>query len=256
MELVKVVIPIYKSTLTHLETKALIQVYKILGAHPLIVIKPESLDLSNLSAQFPKLQFISFEDVCFEGITGYNRLMLSPHFYERFLDTDYILIYQLDAYVFRDELTLWCEKGYDYIGAPWLQRSIYRSPVIAAFMRIKQRIIAKPGKPRKEQLYNKIGNGGLSLRKVSSHYRICIEKQKRIQYYLSHERYHLYNEDVFWAREPEDFIYPTVEEALSFSFDKYPGYCYRLTRNQLPFGCHSWYKRKMKNFWVNYIPFE
>ena len=31
-----------------------------------------------------------------------------------------MLIYQLDAYVFKDELLNWANKGYDYIGAPWL----------------------------------------------------------------------------------------------------------------------------------------
>jgi hypothetical protein len=36
---------------------------------------------------------------------------LSASFYERFLDTKYILIYQLDAFVFKDELQEWCDKG-------------------------------------------------------------------------------------------------------------------------------------------------
>ena len=136
MNLVKVVIPIYQDSLSQQERKSLLQVYKILQMHPLVVIKPNHLDLSELATEFPKLSFISFADFYFKGISGYNRLMLAKEFYERFLDCTYILIYQLDAYVFRDELKEWCNKGYDYIGAPWLQRPVYKLPVIAEIMQL------------------------------------------------------------------------------------------------------------------------
>ena len=104
MELVKVIIPIYKNTFTATEKHSLMQAYDILKAYPLVVIKPESLDLSELQAEFPRLTFTSFDDAYFKGISGYNRLMLASGFYERFLDSTYILIYQLDAFVFRDKL--------------------------------------------------------------------------------------------------------------------------------------------------------
>ncbi|MFR5941126.1 MAG: DUF5672 family protein [Parabacteroides merdae] len=58
----------------------------------------------------------------------------------------------------------------------------------------------------------------------------------------------------FWATEANGFTYPKVKEAIRFSFDKYPGYCYKLNNRQLPFGCHSWYKRKMKNSgWILFL---
>ena len=43
MNLVKVVIPIYQASLSQQERKSLLQVYKILQMHPLVVI---NLDLS------------------------------------------------------------------------------------------------------------------------------------------------------------------------------------------------------------------
>ena len=182
--------------------------------------------------------------------------MLAKEFYESFLDCTYILIYQLDAYVFRDELREWCNKGYDYIGAPWLQRPVYKLPVISGIMHLIHSYHKFRGKPSKQDLYGKIGNGGLSLRKVASHYRITCEQNERIDHYLAQKRYHLYNEDVFWATEANEFTYPKVKEAIRFSFDKYPGYCYKLNNRQLPFGCHSWYKRKMKKFWMDFIPLQ
>lgn len=253
MDLVKVIIPIYKATFTQEERRSFVQAYQILGRYPLVVVKPESLDLSSLTAEYPKLFLESFPDFYFKGIAGYNQLMLSSFFYERFLNCDYILIYQLDAYVFRDELEEWCEKEYDYIGAPWLRRRLYQMPVLSGIMRMVRAYQHFRGKMSKQDLYDKIGNGGLSLRKVVSHYRVTQEQAKRINFYLSGKRHHLRNEDVFWATEPKGFIYPSPREAIRFSFDKYPKYCYHLNGQQLPFGCHAWYKRKMKSFWSHFI---
>lgn len=44
--------------------------------------------------------------------------MLSAEFYDRFAAYEYVLIYQLDAFVFADRLAEFCQMGYDYIGAP------------------------------------------------------------------------------------------------------------------------------------------
>ncbi len=253
-DLVKVIIPIYKAELSELEMRSLKQVYKILKPYPLVVIKPEKLNVSQLISKFPLLTFHSFDNSFFESIAGYNKLMLSETFYSAFLNTRYILIYQLDAYVFRDELTDWCSKGYDYMGAPWLRKPVYNLPVISTLMSLAASYYKKTGKKNKQLLYNKIGNGGFSLRKTESHYLVTKRHNKLIEYFLSQNRNHLYNEDVFWATVPE-FTYPGVLEALHFSFDKYPAYCYKLTNHQLPFGCHSWYKRKMKRFWRPIIKF-
>ena len=218
MDTVQVIIPIYKANLSPLEKQSLKQIYEQLNCYPRVVIKPASLDLSQLQQEFPALEFVSFEDSFFQGISGYNRLMLSSSFYEYFLDkTTYLLIAQLDAYIFRDELAAWCAKGYDYIGAPWLQKPIYRMPVVQQIMQLSLSLDRLKGKPSKQQLYNKVGNGGLSLRKTESHYRIACQMKEQIAFYLSQKRHHLYNEDVFWATEPTDFQYPEVMEALQFA---------------------------------------
>ncbi len=252
---VKIIIPIYKTEISELEHRSLQQAYQILSNYPICIIKPESLDLSQILKGYPQVTIESFEDEYFKGISGYNQLMLSSDFYARFSDYEYILIYQLDAYVFKDELAMWCSKGYDYIGAPWLQKPVYRLPVIKQFMHLSFILSKKTGRPNKQSFWNKIGNGGLSLRKVKSHYATCINQKEQIEFYLSQKRSHFYNEDVFWATEARGFSYPDTLEALHFAFDKYPKLSYKLTEKQLPFGCHSWYKRKMKKFWQPIIGF-
>lgn len=256
MSLVTVVIPIYKADLSDLERKALEQAYTVLSNHTITVIKPQSLDLSKLESEFPKIELASFEDAYFKGISGYNKLMLSTAFYAYFRPNyQYILIYQLDAYVFSDELTEWCNKGFDYVGAPWLKKPIYQLPVIKQFMRFVHWRKVRAGKPSKQSFYNKIGNGGLSLRKVESHYQATLAHHQKIDWYLSQERSHFYNEDVFWAMEVPEFKYPLPLEAIKFAFDKYPAYCYKLNNQKLPMGCHAWYKRKMRKFWRPIIGF-
>jgi hypothetical protein len=247
-DLVKIVIPIYKNSLDRYEYRSLDQCVKILSGYPATFVKPRSLDISFLRDRYRGIEDVSFDDSYFKGISGYNRLMLSADFYKAFLDFEYILVYQLDAYVFRDELKLWCGKGYDYTGAPWLKRPLYNLPLISSYMKWKRERDGRKNRRNKQMLFNKVGNGGLSLRRVASHYNSALKYAGEIDFYLAQPRSHFYNEDVFWATVP-GFSYPDAGEALYFAFDKYPAYCYRLTGGKLPFGCHSWYKRKMKRFW-------
>jgi hypothetical protein len=50
----------------------------------------------------------------------YSQLLMSKEFYELFIEYDYIIIYQLDCFVFKDSLENWLYTGFDYIGAPWV----------------------------------------------------------------------------------------------------------------------------------------
>lgn len=252
---VEIVITIYKSVLSETEQISFKQVYKILNHYPLVVIKPKTLDLSSFAKQYPLLTFKSFDDCYFNDIRGYNKLMLSKQFYADFLHTKYILIYQLDAYVFKDELIYWCDKDYDYIGAPWLKKPVYNLPLISGIMKFLKWNRHRKGLKSRQDLYNKVGNGGFSLRKVESHYNAITEHKDQINTYLEQkERNHFYNEDVFWASVP-NFKYPGIQEAISFSFDNNPALCYKLNKKKLPFGCHGWTKRKMKSFWKPIIGF-
>ena len=254
--LVTIVVPIYKELLSEYEEVSFKQLFKVLGKHRIVVIKPISLDLNKLLQNFPHCQTESFSDHYFSGIAGYNQLMMSEEFYSRFNDSEYILIYQLDAYVFKDELIDWCKRDYDYIGAPWLLRPVYNFPLLKFTSWAKRKCYKIINRPCSQITRFKVGNGGLSLRKVSSHLKAVTELKSIAEQYLQ-VRHHLYNEDVFFSievnRHGMNFMYPTWQEALQFSFDKYPSLCYKLNNEQLPFGCHSWYKRRMKKFWFPLI---
>lgn len=258
MKEVTIVIPIYKDLLSKYETISLKQVCKVLHKYPIVFAKPESLNIERVAALAPKATYISFSNEFFNGIKAYNKLMLSTDFYKPFLDSKYILIYQLDCYVFNDSLEEWCNKGYDYIGAPWIKRAVYDMPVIKQYMSLLRALNKLFNKPDRQMLFNKVGNGGLSLRKVESHFNATIECKEIINDFNNKKRFHMYNEDVFWSQLINNYLktplsYPSHIEALQFSFDKHPKYCYKLNNNKLPFGCHGWSKKEMLPFWKNII---
>ena len=113
-----VAIPVYKKVIDVFEEKSLIQCLKVLSRYQICLFGPEGMDMSYYKSFFSKLgvpfKVETFAPSFFCGTKGYNQLLLSSNYYKRFEIFDYMLIYQLDAYVFRDELEEWCEKGYDY----------------------------------------------------------------------------------------------------------------------------------------------
>ena len=251
---VKIIIPIYQNELSENDFISFEQCYKIHSQHPIIIIKPEGLDLSCIHNKYPGIEEESFLPEYFNGIDGYNRLMLSPEFYQRFLDTEYILIHQLDVFIFRDELNEWCNKGYDYIGAPWILRPIYQKFPINLCRAVKGLYLDLLSLPNRQKINFKVGNGGLSLRRTETFFFIAKNDRSTIEHYLAMKnKAHCYNEDVYWAIESKrtlpNFSVPDYKEALMFAFDKYPELCYKMNGNKLPYGCHSWTKKKMNKFW-------
>ena len=216
---VAVVIPVYKETLNDFEKISLAQCRKILGNYPLIFVAPKGKKFSyliegNIIAYFPQKFF--------EGLDGYNELMITPNFYKTFFNYDYILIYQLDAFVFTDKLEYFCSLGYDYIGAHWIYAWTVKIILNDSFYR-----------PR-------VGNGGFSLRNVKACYEMTrkfaadFKKQTRL------------NEDVFFAccSVKSNRIFKVAPISVSYKFSAEFGIerCIKKNGGELPFGCHAWTK--------------
>ena len=255
-----IVIPVYKKEPDKFEILSLRRCLKILGKHTICLLTPATLDLSQYQAIFGEMSgtFITehFDDAYFKSQKGYNQLLLTREFYERFQSWNYMLIYQLDAYVFSDQLKEWCEKGYDYIGAPWCK--------------LNQTID-----------WNNSGNGGFSLRFIPAFIRIFSHTGNvlNLQGLWNFHRYRgplhrtplaikglfgvhnrladytdglRVNEDLFFAslkhctRKP--FKVPDSKVAMHFAFEEKPSYLYAKT-GKLPFGCHAFLKNEYDTFY-------
>lgn len=247
-----IVIPVYKSTVTPYERVALTQCLRVLGHYPICFVKPESLDLTPLLNDLPDtIQTHSFADDFFRSVHDYNRLMLFPGFYGAFSDYDYILIHQLDAFVFRDDLADWCRRGYDYIGAPWLRDRDFTSAWDERWFNAKKRIAhlldlrkADGITPKEIIALNGVGNGGLSLRHVAHALRALAQLRGRLAKYEAASM-HQFNEDVFWGIETTRFWprlrVPDFRTAMHFAVEFYPERAISVyNQGQLPFGCHAW----------------
>ena len=247
--LVKVIVPVYRDRLDPYERISLEQNRRVLGAYPFVFIHPAGLDISSLLQEFPGCGEEVFDDAFFRDIAGYNRLMMSADFYRRFSDTDYLLICQLDAYVFRDELADWCSGGYDYIGAPWPVPLLFRLPLLKQW---RKRFHSRW---RTEKDF-KVGNGGFSLRKISK-FRYITHKYKDRFSALTSDTAPFYPEDTLLLYElqgtSDALKKPSFDTALHFAFEENPKWAYKRIGNRLPFGCHAWYHPAYARFWKSFV---
>lgn len=234
---VAVVIPVYQAQLTAYEQISLRQCVALLGRYPLVVVKPQGLDLSTLLVNFPTLQFESFADRYFDGVAGYNELLCSELFYERFLSREFILICQLDAFILRDTLADWCQCPYDYVGAPQFADVRLPRSEPETLRNQVSRLLQRP-----------LLNGGLSLRRVGACLRLL-----RI-YHQLHDRWPGNEDGFFSLHYPRLLPYrpllrlPSVDEALRFAIELQPERSLVLNGGEWPLGCHAWYRYDL-DFW-------
>lgn len=231
-----IVIPVYKPQPSKDEICSLLQCYKVLGCHNIVLCCPESLNTIAYEEILGKeVEKVCFSDYYFTGIAGYNELMLSSDFYKKFERYEYMLIYQLDAFVFSDELQKWCDEGYDYIGAPWFKYQKTHESGHGLWC---------------------CGNGGFSLRKVQKFIEITDTALVRD---LKTSKEELWEDVLFSVKlkgTPHELNIPTAEKAMKFSFEASPAYLYEQTEGKLPFGCHAWRKFDFNTFWSQFIPAE
>lgn len=264
MSEVIVIIPIYKKGLTQAESASLKQVLKVCKSRDIMFIHPKTLRLNfykNIIGKFKNcVIFKGISDKYFSSIKGYNKLLISKLFYSSLFKYKYLFLYQLDAWIFRDELTYWIKRGYDNVGAPWFSgftNPEYPPKIIGA------------------------GNGGCCLRNIRS----CIAILNSFKYLqnpfkkfannrslrnfiysflLGNNVNYRFNdfsgyEDRFFAytvpRLFERFKNCPPEEAMKFSFEVCPSYLFELNKKTLPMCCHAWEKYEPE-FWKEFIDYS
>ncbi|WP_196599561.1 DUF5672 family protein [Pectinatus frisingensis] len=230
-----IVIPTYKEKLTKYEEYALRQALNVFKKYRIFFVMPQKLNSDVYCFHNDKRIYIEkFDDYFFTNISGYNRLMLSYDFYLRFKMYKYMLIYQLDGFVFSDRLEEFTKLGYDYIGAPWIKgQPIYKYNFRGCDILYKH----FPWLNKKYTVY--VGNGGVSLRNIPSTLRLLKLFTNDI---LNWE----YNEDLFFGKMglfcPEIFNVAPVRVAAKFSFETDLKECLEITNGKLPFAVHAWAK--------------
>ena len=233
MKKVAVVVPAYREKLAKHEEIALRQMSKVLGSYDRFFVAPEGLDV-NYGSYCQGMRVLYFAKECFRSTVTYSQLLLSPNFYACFEEYEYILIHQLDVFVFKDRLQEFCALGLDYIGAPALK-----------FV------------PLWHYMDARVGNGGLSLRKVASCRRILENRA----FFTTHpfRNDFLVYEDTFFGfagTQPEmDFKVADLVTARKFALQDEVQHALRGPVIELPFGVHGWQKINTK-LWTMVIQKE
>lgn len=139
-----VVVPVYRTGLSDDERVSLRHLEHFLPDAEKFLMMPKSLDFGRDGYQTAR-----FHPRFFRSLAGYNDLLLSKEFYSRFEAFSYILVHQLDAIILSSDIERFLAMGVDYLGAPWIEYDAQKSPY-----------------------FTRVGNGGLSLRRVSAFRRL------------------------------------------------------------------------------------
>jgi hypothetical protein len=170
--------------------------------------------------------------------------MLSVDFYNRFCNYKYLLICQTDVFIFKDDLAEWCQKDYDYIGAPWVNKAFFLFQYVLVKMGIRYALQMFFS----HNIFKAVGNGGLSLRKVSTFLEALAANSEATQWTA--------NEDFYWSFfakiNDKPLSKPPATEAALFAIEVNPRKLMKKQNNQLPMGIHAW-GRYSPGFWKDYI---
>lgn len=267
-----VVIPIYKADMNKDEICSLIQCKKVLKDYDIKIVCPESLNTKNYEEE-GIFNIVRMPDERFEDTYSYSRMLLNKEFYEKFKEYDYMLIYQLDAWVFEDRLQEWCDKDYDYVGSPWFERYNVTDP--------------------KSKMLKYAGNGGFSLRKISTFINVLSDAEtsdakmktfmeiytkagqssifnifrlpKSVKRYFSQDNLvkNAVKASELWEdnaivnnlRAVYKMNVSLSKDAKYFAFEAHPERLYNECGEKLPFGCHG-YKKYGWDFWKKFINTE
>lgn|GEM_PF-1350408 len=281
------VVPVYQQSLSPVEACALRVCSRRLRRFELVLLHRRSVDPQALRALLEpclhpeqRCRFVAVADSCLGSVSSYNRMLLQAWFYRLFAAWNYILIFQLDAWVFSEDLGDWLRRGHAYVGAPWIRAMGTDTPDTG------------------------VGNGGLSLRHVDSFIRvlegpryrwmpvyrwgelarrICLfegyagmTSPQRLRFFLARlsafvrmsfgwnntlsyfVTINLLEDHFFSFCVPfvaRSFRIPGIEEAALFSLETNPRATFAWLEGRPPFGCHAW-ERYDRAFWLDAFPSE
>ncbi len=274
-----VVVPIYRTELNSFERISLQRTFSVLADHPISLLIPQSrkariqLMVEELLPPGTEIEWHAVADECLESHHSYNQLMLEEHFYQHYCEHSHLLICQLDAYVFEDQLLEWCHQPYDYIGAP----------------------LYLPNAPHGPEGLFCVGVGGFSLRRIQLVLKLLHENPvvfRSREFFEVMKPFNFKARALFltrfmrcrfqngchlaassnqlskWLGINEDAVYskylprfasqfriPNVETALQFCIDKHVKLDLAALGGALPFAAHAWWTTA-ENLaaWAPFIP--
>ncbi len=284
-----IVVPVHTINWSAEEKTAMVVCLRKLAAYDFVFVHKESISSETIlhSCLFdtPKDVSLKFMPVCdaeLSSIAAYNRLLLSLWFYQAFAEWEYMLLFQLDAWILNGDLKSWIEKSYSYVGAPW----------------------ASNLGPDKNCPHIGVGNGGLSLRCIRDMIKVLCSSEfsqrpvlglgeliNKNYLFCRYDHRHILLWPLIFSKrlkntvlmacgwkntlkffvctgEHEDIVLsllaskvytwfrlPVIAEAAHFSIETNPRGIFEAFGVDKPFGCHAW-ERYDRDFFLDRFPEE
>jgi hypothetical protein len=271
---VAIVTPVYRLPLAADEEISMRHLREYLGRFDRYLIGPSDvLGSERATKEYADFRLRTFPERYFTGTQGYSQLLVREEFYRAFAEYEYVLIYQLDCLVFSSNLEEWCQAGWDYVGAPWFKNyqedtseglwavgngGLSLRRVARALEVLSSKRLVDDPKVRGEKT-EKFGPAPGLRRLVVGLRTLLLEHgyHNTVRWLVQDlGKYPDFHEDLFWAfharRVVPDFNIATPQQALGFSFEMAPRYCFKANSERLPFGCHAWAKYD-REFWKPFL---
>jgi hypothetical protein len=216
---------------------------------------------------FPDWERIAFPDEFFGSPQRYSRLMLSRRFYDQFQGFSHVHITHLDV------LALERPDGYkigdhDYVGAPWFAREdgtlVFKGAGNGGFS-IRRVDAIKDLLSSIQHVCSSDASSSTRRHSIMTYSRICRCLKVPVGVWASALPAVGLHEDVFFSRIASRMQLPlrvaAPVDAMRFSWETEPRWCYKLSNGKLPIGIHGWWKydrefvekiaqSKLKDYWA------
>lgn len=181
------------------------------GKRDIKLILPDNITTTYYEEYINVLEIVKVNNKWLSSLKEYNAMCCNQEFWNLFTDYEYVLIYQTDCWVFEDRLDYFMGLGYDWYGAPWPHHN------------------------------DTVGNGGLSLRKVSKMIEITSK------YEFKWESIYGAEDAWFCQNKGSELNICDLENACNFSMENITGR-YLSKIKTIPMGLHGRFNVK---YWDN-----
>jgi len=242
-----IVVPAYKKadSLLISEVMSLENTGKMFANRDIFLLCPESFSNKSVDAYEKiathKIKALKMPDEYFTSTKQYSQMLLKDSVYNALVAKyEYMLVCQTDCWTLSDDLDTWCEKQYDYVGAPifspnalWVDHS-----------------------HRHNGYMPQVGNGGYSIRKIETFIDMTRDGSD-LKEFINGNTSDVEYEDKWFCNDIEmhyDLVRPSWREAMHFAIDMNPEIAYKVCGEDtswLPMGMHAWPKNI--RFWKDKI---
>ena len=214
-------IPIYKSKLKETEKASLNQLCKVIGhSYEICLICPDNIELNEyIDIAYSNGVYLSYlfcGNEYFKSTETYSYMLETPDFYNCFNEYDYLMIYQLDGWIFVNFLDYYIDLNVDYIGSPWRTGILHFNE-------------------------DTVGNGGVSLRRVQKFINVCSKFTSS-----DYQKQHVENEDLFFCktmRKQINLKFADIKNASNFSLQSnWQYFINKYNDKHLPMCLHAWHR--------------